>query len=127
MIRKNQNTLKVGQYRLTEQLSRELYKDMNEWYMEEFGIEITFEQCQNILIEYDFIINWNATSGLEGVCECDLNEVFFYVTVTNPKVLNNQLKGREDFSFPLDTLLEIHPSPNDFFFKALLNLDSSQS
>jgi|GEM_PF-1669860 len=108
-MKTNKMNLKVGKYILNESVSKNLYNVMRLWQKKYFGKEITFKDCQKILIEYEYVLYWSIETWEEEHTQ----EVFFSVTVENQSILNNQLKGMGYYSFDLLDIEDAIPIDDD--------------
>lgn len=86
--------LKVGEHTLTESLSIPLFCSVNKWHVDNFNSHISVEKCQQILLDYDFVIHW-IHSEEDKDLELD-KETYFYLTIVNSQILSTKLKGITD-------------------------------
>ncbi len=119
----NKKILKVGKFTLNESLSQSLYKKMNKWHRRTFGKRITFEECQKLLFEFDYTIDWAVDTNEKHGC----THTFFFVTISNKEILTTKLKGIKYCAFDLDVMLSAVPSPNDFCLKNILETDNMRN
>ena len=89
--------LKIGNHELNEDLSMELFLKMVKWRWENFGQDLGVDECQDVLNEYEFVIDWVYHKNKEFGCEL----IHFFITVKNPDIIKTKLDdvGYYEFEF----------------------------
>lgn len=89
--------LKIGKHDLNEDLSMELFLKMVRWRWENFGLDLCVDECQEVLDEYEFVIDWVYHKDEEYGCEL----IHFFITVKNPDIIKTKLDdvGYYEFEF----------------------------
>lgn len=89
--------LKIGKHDLNEDLSMELFLKMVRWRWENFGLDLGVDECQEVLDEYEFVIDWVYHKDEESGCEL----IHFFITVKNPDIIKTKLDdvGYYEFEF----------------------------
>ncbi len=111
--------LQIEKHTLNEELSCRIYQQMNKWYMEAYGESISLVQCQSILTEYKYVIDY---------AECPDEETktvytAFFVTVTDKHILETKLKDIPYYAFDLDVMVDSSSSFNDGCLKEIIEKD----
>lgn len=111
--------LQIEKHTLNEELSCGIYQQMNKWYMEAFGESISHDQCQSILTDYKYVIDY-------AVCpdeETETVDTAFFVTVTDKHILETKLKDISYYAFDLDVMVDSSPTFNDSCLKEIIEKD----
>lgn len=111
--------LQIEKHTLNEELSCRIYQQMNKWYIEAFGESISYVQCQSILTEYKYVIDYAVCPDEDTKTEYTA----FFVTVTDKHILETKLKDISYYTFDLDVIVGSSPSFNDSCLKEIIEKD----
>ncbi len=89
--------LKIGKHNLNEDLSMELFLKMVRWRWENYGLDLCVDDCQDLLNEYEFELDWVYHKNEEFGCSL----LHFFITVKNPDIIKTKLDdiGYYEFEF----------------------------
>lgn len=101
--------LNIGKHDLNEDLSMELFLKMVRWRWENFGLDLCVDECQDLLNEYDFVLDWVYHKDEEYGCEL----IHFFVTVKNPDIIKTKLDDVGYYEFEIMNVVGKPESENE--------------
>jgi len=108
--------LKIGKHYLNEDLSMELFLKMVKWRWENFGLDLGVDECQDVLNEYEFVIDWVYHKNEEFGCEL----IHFFITVKNSDIIKTKLDDVGYFEFEFVNVVGKPESENDYLLKQII-------
>lgn len=113
--------LKIGKFELTESLSEEIYLKINQWHADEFGSEMTYEECQNFLYEYGYYIDFGVVDDDFFIDETEFNihETYFAICPGDFKIM--KYRGKQIYGYQLGIVQHNEPDlhPDDICLKRI--------
>lgn len=108
-------SLIIGKFTLNEDTSELLFNQMKRHQKEMSGKEITFDECQRILIECDFRLGWIIEDYPGGEVD-DVFEIDFYAS-------SNKRNSIDNSSYELGSVESETPENERSWVKYLLERD----
>lgn len=115
--------LKIGKHDLNEDLSMELFLKMVKWRWENFGLDLGVDECQKVLEEYEFVIDWVYYKNEEYECEL----IHFFITVKNPDIIKFKLDDAGYYEFEFMNLVGKPRSENEFILYDIIGNNISEN
>lgn len=115
--------LTIGKYDLNEDLSMELFLKMVRWRWENFGLDLGVDECQVVLDEYEFVLDWVYHKNEEYGCEL----IHFFITVKNPEIIKSKLDNDGYYEFEFLNIVGKPVSENDYFLYDIFENSSSEN
>ncbi len=101
--------LKIGIPELNEDLSMELFLKMFKWYWENFGLELKIDKCEELLIEYGFVLDWVYHNNKEFGCDL----IHFFITVKDEEIIKTKLDDVSYYEFEFVNVFCASDDPDD--------------
>lgn len=74
-----------------------------------FGLDLCVDECQDLLNEYDFVLDWVYHKDEEYGCEL----IHFFVTVKNPDIIKTKLDDVGYYEFEIMNVVGKPESENE--------------
>jgi len=115
--------LKLGKHDLIEDLSMELFLKLVKWRWENFGVDLCVDECQDVLNEYDFVLDWVYHKNEEFGCQF----IHFFITVKNQEIIKTKLDDVGYYEFEFVNIIGQPKSENDFILMNIIESEISRN